>query len=54
MIKMPHIYDKEITCNICETIGSINDKTFIHTPEGEPYAYLDYVICQYCGHKQLI
>ena len=51
---MSHICDREVTCNICKNTGTIRDKDFSHKPEGEPYAYMDYVLCQNCGHKQLM
>lgn len=45
---------KEIECKLCGTKGSIEDRTFVHVCEGEPIPFMDYVICQICGKKQLL
>jgi len=46
--------DRIIKCNMCNTEGTINDKYFIPISEGKPIPYIDYVICQNCGYKQLL
>ena len=54
MKNMTCIEDRIIECNMCKDKGSITTKEFIHIIEGEPIPFMDYVVCQNCGYKQLM